>query len=95
MDRKCQHAIEALEISGNYLKCQKCNLLVPMVGKFPRPHSDRIVGKIRYAERYYDNNSTYKKGTQEEPADLLKQEAKCEKLRSFPLCSSKSTSPKI
>jgi hypothetical protein len=42
MDRKCQHAIEALEISGNYLKCQKCNLLVPMVGKFPRPHSDRI-----------------------------------------------------
>ncbi|HET7392033.1 MAG TPA: hypothetical protein VFJ51_14540 [Nitrososphaeraceae archaeon] len=42
MDRKCQQATGALEISGNYLKCQKCNPLVPMVGKFPRPHSDRI-----------------------------------------------------
>ena len=42
MERRSLQAIESLEISGNSVKCQRCDNTVPIVGKLPRPQNDRV-----------------------------------------------------
>jgi hypothetical protein len=39
MDNQCKKVIESLEISDGSVKCQKCSLDVPMVGKLDKPHA--------------------------------------------------------
>ncbi|MFL6381079.1 MAG: hypothetical protein ACJ72S_07295, partial [Nitrososphaeraceae archaeon] len=64
-------------ISGNSVKCQKCGLAVPIVGKLARPHStDRIAileKRIRWTEKRYQNSTNIKK-LKDELAELLKEE---------------------
>jgi hypothetical protein len=96
IERQRAQAIESLEISNNSVKCQKCNLPVPIVGRLPRSHADRITileKRIRQVERYHGNNSsnsTYKQ-LKEELVNLLREEAKNDILKSVPLYSSKNT----
>jgi hypothetical protein len=33
IDKQRSQAIESLEISNNHVKCRKCNLSIPIVGK--------------------------------------------------------------
>lgn len=42
MDKQRQEAIESLETSNDHVKCQKCGVAIPIVGKLARPHSDTI-----------------------------------------------------
>ena len=53
--RQRSQAIEALEISGNSVKCQRCGITVPIVGKLSRPHNYRVVilQQIKWMENYY------------------------------------------
>jgi len=37
MERQCLQSIEALEISDDSVKCQRCGIAVPIVGKLNRP----------------------------------------------------------
>ncbi|MFL6355188.1 MAG: hypothetical protein ACJ71C_01340 [Nitrososphaeraceae archaeon] len=43
MDRQRSQEIESLQITDNSIKCQKCGIVVPIVGKLPRPHNDRLL----------------------------------------------------
>jgi hypothetical protein len=42
MDRQRSQAIESLQIIDNSVKCQKCGMAVPIVGKLTKPKSNRI-----------------------------------------------------
>ncbi len=42
MEQQHLQAIEALEISDNSVKCQRCGNAVPIVGKLSRPCNDRV-----------------------------------------------------
>jgi hypothetical protein len=42
MDRQRSQAIESLEISDHYVKCQKCGMAVPIVGKLTA-RNDRLL----------------------------------------------------
>jgi hypothetical protein len=43
MERQRKQSIESLEISDGKVKCQKCGIAVPIVGKMNRPANDRVV----------------------------------------------------
>jgi hypothetical protein len=63
MDRQQLQAIEALEISesGNSVKCQRCGMAVPIVGKLSRPHNDRVAilqRRIKWIENHSRGNNT-------------------------------------
>jgi hypothetical protein len=42
MERQRLQAIESLEIFDHHVKCQKCGIAVPIVGKLNRPCNDRL-----------------------------------------------------
>jgi hypothetical protein len=42
VERQRSQAIEALEISGNSVKCQRCGMAVTIIGKLTRTGNDRI-----------------------------------------------------
>jgi hypothetical protein len=98
MENKRSQAIESLEISGSgdSVKCQKCGIAVPIVGKSIKPKSNRIAileKRVRWLENYprgnnkrssiYNNNNVKK--LKQELTDLLAEDAKADKLRSLPL----------
>jgi hypothetical protein len=89
MERQRSHAIESLQISCDSVKCQRCGHDVPVVGKLNRPCNDRAVilqRRIRWMENYYHGvNINDLKALRQELADLLKEDAKADKLRSSPL----------
>jgi hypothetical protein len=56
MERQRLQAIESLEISGSSVKCQRYGTAVPIVGKLPRPHNERVAilqKRIKWMENYY------------------------------------------
>ncbi|MFL6377725.1 MAG: hypothetical protein ACJ72R_09720 [Nitrososphaeraceae archaeon] len=60
MDRQRSQEIESLQITDNSIKCQKCGNVVPIVGKLPRPHNDRVAvlqKKIKWIEKYSCGNN--------------------------------------
>jgi hypothetical protein len=91
MERQRLQAIETLEISeaGNSVKCQRCRIAVPIVGKLSRPCNDRaaiLQRRIKWMENYYHGaNINDVKELKAEVADLLERHAKADKLRSLPL----------
>jgi hypothetical protein len=92
--RQRSQAIEALEISGNSVKCQRCGITVPIVGKLSRPHNYRVVilQQIKWMENYYHGvNINNLKELKQELACLLEQDAKADRLRSLPLYSCRIT----
>ena len=42
MDKHRSQAIESLEISNGFVKCQNCAIALPIVGKLPTPYRNRI-----------------------------------------------------
>jgi hypothetical protein len=55
IDRQRLQAIEALEICDHSVKCQRCGIAVPIVGKLTRPCNDRSVilqRRIKWMENY-------------------------------------------
>ena len=42
MEKQRMQAIEALKISNDSVKCQKCDMAVPIVGRLPTPYRNRI-----------------------------------------------------
>jgi hypothetical protein len=53
MERQRSQAIEALEISDNMVKCQRCRNAIPIVGKTSRPANDRVAilqARIKWIE---------------------------------------------
>jgi hypothetical protein len=103
MEKQRSQAIEALEISDGFVKCQRCSSAVPIVGKPSRSHNDRVVilqRRIKWLEDHYysqhlgantnGKNETIK-AVREELADLLKADAAYDKLRGLPLYSCKIT----
>jgi hypothetical protein len=98
MDRQSFHAIESLQISDHSVKCQRCGIAVPIVGKLARPHNDRVAvlqKRIKWLENYNHGNNSNKnddlKQLKQELADLLEEDAKVDKLRSLPLYSCRIT----
>jgi hypothetical protein len=102
MDRQRSQAIESLEIfdsdSGHshQVKCQRCGMAVPIVGKLTRTGNDRIAmlqKRIKWLENYNypshrGNNSSHNKDNEvkqlkQELAGLLEEDAKADKLRSL------------
>jgi hypothetical protein len=82
MDRQRSQAIEALQIFDHSVKCQNCDMAVPIVGKLPRPHNDRVAilqKRIKWMENYSRCNNNNKnndlKQLRQELADLLEQDA--------------------
>jgi hypothetical protein len=60
MEGQRLQAIESLEIYGHSVKCQKCGMAIPIVGKLPRPHNDLVVilqRRIRWIENYRRGNN--------------------------------------
>jgi hypothetical protein len=56
MDRQRSQAIESLEISGDSVKCQKCGIDIPLIGKLTKPKSNRITileKRIKWLEEGY------------------------------------------
>jgi hypothetical protein len=43
MERQRSQSIEALEVFDSSVKCQKCGMAIPIVGKLSRPCNDRDV----------------------------------------------------
>jgi hypothetical protein len=42
MERQRLQAIESLQITGHSVKCQRCRVAVPIVGKLTKISNDRI-----------------------------------------------------
>jgi hypothetical protein len=87
-----------LQISNDYVKCQKCGLDIPIAGKLTKPtkSSNRIAileKRIKWLENYSrgNNRSDDVKQLKQELADLLEEDAKADKLRSLPLYSCRIT----
>jgi hypothetical protein len=97
MDRQRSQAIESLQISDHSVKCQRCGNAVPIVGKLPKPHSNRIdilQKRIKWMENYYRGNIRSDddlKHLKAELADLLEEDVKADKLRCLPLYSCRIT----
>jgi adenine-specific DNA methylase len=85
MDRQRSQAIEALQISNHSVKCQRCGIAVPVVGKLTRTKNDRIAilqKRIKWVETHHNNNSAADiKQLKEELAELLKEEQERDALR--------------
>jgi hypothetical protein len=99
MEQQRLQAIESLEVSGNSVKCQRCGIAVPIVGKLSRPCNDRaavLQRRIKWMENYYHGaNINDLKALKQELAELLEEDAKYDKLRSLPLYSCRITSWKF
>jgi hypothetical protein len=104
MERQRLQAIESLEISGNSVKCQRCGIAVPIVGKLTRTGNDRIAvlqKRIKWLENYHypshghivnnSNKDNNVKQLKQELAELLTEYANADKLRSLPLYSCRIT----
>jgi hypothetical protein len=92
MDRQRSYAIESLETSDHSVKCQKCGTAVPIVGKLPKPHPNRVAilqKRIKWLENYSRGNINRPsyindiKALKQELADLLEEDAKADKLRAI------------
>ena len=56
MEKQRSQAIESLEISNHSVKCQKCGLDIPLIGKLTKPKSNRITileKRIKWLEGGY------------------------------------------
>ena len=103
-------AIESLQVSipdsGDYVKCQKHDMAIPILRTMIKPKSNRIAileKQIKWIEEHYqyrhrhDNTSNnnddgvYIKQLKQELAELLAEDAKVDKLRSLPLYSCRIT----
>jgi hypothetical protein len=91
MDRQQLQAIQALEISASSVKCQRCSMAVPIVGKLARPYNVRIAilqKRIKWIEEHYYYHHHHRgkdediKALKQELAELLEEDAKYDKLRS-------------
>jgi hypothetical protein len=102
MEAKRQQAIEALQINeaDNTVNCQKCGaaVAIPIAhhgGRGGLRKSKRIAileYRIKWMEDHYGRHATLEENTKplkQELAELLKQDAEYDKLRSLPLYSSK------
>jgi hypothetical protein len=92
MEKQRSQAIEGLEIFDHSVKCQKCGLSVPIVGKLPIPYRNRItllkhrIDWIQSHPKLKDSMNSIKQ-LKAELAVLLEEDAKADKLRSLPLYS--------
>jgi hypothetical protein len=97
MDKQRLQAIEALEISDGYVKCQKCGIAVPLLSTGQAKEQSNLCFKkqIKWIQNYshdkilrpsYVNEV---KQIKQELAELLEEESKADKLRSLPSYSSK------
>jgi hypothetical protein len=93
MERKRSQALEALERviseSDKSVKCQRCGIAVPIVGKMSRPKNDTVV-KLQTRQRFMENHPHFcskedLEAVKQELAELLEEDAKDDKLRSMPL----------
>jgi hypothetical protein len=89
MERKQSQAIEALEISDKSVKCQRCSIPVPIVGKLSRTKNDKLV-KLQTRQRFMENHPHFcskedLEAVKQELAKVLEEDAKEDKLRSIPL----------
>jgi adenine-specific DNA methylase len=95
MDKQRSQAIESLEIFDHSVKCQRCGIAVPIVGKLTTAKNDRIAilqKTIKWIESYnHGNRSNEVKQLKAELAELLEEDAKADKLRSLPLYSCRIT----
>ena len=99
MERQRSQAIESLQINesdNNSVKCQRCGIAVPIVGKLNRPCNDRAVilqRRIKWVENYRrgSNKDEDLKALRQELSNLLEEDAKYDKLRSLPLYSCRIT----
>jgi hypothetical protein len=98
MERLRSQAVEALQISDNSVKCQRCSNDIPIVGKLGHHHNnDRIAvlqNRIKYLETHYhghrfggstDTRDENIKALKQELAELLAEDAAYDKLRNLPL----------
>ncbi|MFL6356278.1 MAG: hypothetical protein ACJ71C_06955 [Nitrososphaeraceae archaeon] len=100
MYRQRSQAIESLQISNHSVKCQKCGMVVPIIGKLSKPNSNRIAvleKRIKWLENYSRGNINRHyyindvKQLKAELAELLEEDAKADKLRCLPLYSCRIT----
>jgi adenine-specific DNA methylase len=98
MDRQLSYAIESLEIFDHSVRCQRCGMAVPIVGRLTMTtaKNDRITvleKRIKWLQNYShgkfrsDNNDV--KQLKQELAELLEEDAKADKLRSLPCIAAK------
>lgn len=102
-DRAQDESFNSLEFvrKNKFVRCQCCHKAIKITGKMHKPANDRIEQlkkRIRQIEEYnlkYNNNKAASDSgineLKQELAELLKDEAKRDRLRSLPLYSSKCT----
>src|ERR1051325_56634 len=91
MERQRSQTLDAVEVldSGHSVKCQRCGVAVPIVGKLSRPKNDDVV-KLQTRQRYMENHPHFcskqdLEAVKQELAKVLEKDATYEKLRSIPL----------
>jgi hypothetical protein len=94
VERKRKQAIDALEISDGFVKCQRCRVPQRIVGKLePTGRYGRISTlqvRLQYLKRYNAKEQDIK-ATKQELDALLQEDSEYEKLRSLPLYCTKKT----
>jgi hypothetical protein len=63
MDKERLQAIEALEISNDSIKCQKCGNSVPLLRTLTKPRSNRIDAlqkRVKWIENHGHSNNSNK-----------------------------------
>jgi hypothetical protein len=102
MAQRRSQAVESLQISDGFVKCQRCGIAVPIVGKLSSPQNGRITvlqNRIKWLEGHYhshplgntDTKSDTLKALRQELAELLEEDAAYDKLRNLPLYSCAAT----
>jgi hypothetical protein len=105
MERQRSQAIESLQISNDngFVKCQQCDIVVPIVRKMTKSSFDRIAvlrKRISWLENYATGNknsiirsnlAVNIKQLKQELAELQEEDAEYDKLRNLPLYSCKIT----
>src|SRR5689334_20158718 len=95
MERQRSQALDAIEIllseagEPRHVKCQRCGIAVPIVGKMSRPKNDKVV-KLETRQRFMENHPYLcskqdLEAVKQELAKVLEEDAKAEKRRSIPL----------
>ena len=94
IEKKRQQAIDALEISNGFVKCQRCHVPQRIVGKLRPTGNNGRISSLRVRLNHLKTHDAKEQDieqVQQELDRLLQYDAQYDKLRSIPLYCTKKT----